>query len=190
MITEAPPDRPAGPTTRRKEGTPVSDDNKPVEGTEGSVARPVTAAQLMAEAQRAASIAEELRSQALAAAAAEAEATRPKQPPVGEDGPAFVTFTRYMSGREYHYAAVGWRVGPRSVRWMITGSQATRDRLNWAGLLQTVGEANWSTLRVLTPGDFLLPEGVEPPVAEQMGSFGMVASSRRLGGYAPGGYVE
>lgn len=166
----------------------MSDNDRPVEGTEGSVARPVTAAQLMAEANRAAAIAEELRQQAAAAAAAEAEATRPKQPTVGDDGPAFVTYSRYMSGREYHYAAVGWRVGPRSVRWMVTGSQATRDRLNWAGLLATIGEANWATLRVLTPGDFLLPEGVEPPVAERMGDFGQVASSHRVG-FARGGLV-
>lgn len=124
------------------------------------------AAEMLAEAGR------------LDAAAAEAdrvarEAAKPKMPSV-ENGPAFVTFTRYLSGREYTYAAVGWRVG-RSVRWSVTGQD--RERFNWPGLLQFVGDANWPSLTVLTPGDPLITPEAAPPVVERMGQFGRVLSS-------------
>lgn len=133
-------------------------------------AAPVTAAQLHVEAQRMRALADEMTRQAAAQAVAEEEARKPKMPSVN-DGPIVVAFSRYLNGREYAYAAVGWRNG-RSVRWAVTGMEERR--FNWPGLLQFVGEANWSTLRTMTDGDSLLPEGYEPPVAEEIGAFGRV----------------
>ncbi|AYB70630.1 hypothetical protein SEA_SERENDIPITOUS_89 [Mycobacterium phage Serendipitous] len=147
----------------------MSNDNEGEKATDIKAA-PVTAAQLRAEAARARAIAEELTRQAAEQAVAEEEARKPKMPNVN-DGPVFVAFSRYMSGREYAFAAVGWRTG-RSVRWAVTGAEERR--FNWPGLLQFVGEANWPTLRVMVDGDSLLPEGYEPPVAEEMGAFGQV----------------
>lgn len=107
------------------------------------------------------------------------EARKPKMPNV-EGGPAFVTFTRYLSGREYAYAAVGWRVG-RSVRWSVTGRQGGDgvgvDRYNWPGLLQFVGDANWPSIRPLVPGEPLIAPEDAPPVVERMGDYGRVLSS-------------
>jgi hypothetical protein len=136
-----------------------------------------TAADLRAEAERFQQFADEMTAKADAAARAELEASRPKMPSVA-DGPAFVMFTKYMSGREYAYAAVGWRIG-RSVRWAITGAESN-ERRNWPGLLMFIGEANWSTIRVLTPGGQLLPPEAEPPAVEEMGQFGRVFET---GGY-------
>lgn len=111
------------------------------------------------------------------------EEARPKMPPLAEGESATVIFTKYQAGREYHYAAVGWRQG-RSVRWAVTGQ--TTDRLNWPGLLQFIGEANWPSLRVVTDTENIGPSpDEEAPVAERMGSFGRV-----LGTYAPGGVVD
>lgn len=111
--------------------------------------------------------------QAAAKAAQEArDARKPKMPTVTAEEPAYVAFARYQAGRNYHYAAVGWRDG-RNVRWMVTG--ATTNRFNWPGLLQWIGEANWPTLCPLTPGEPMVAPGDEPPVAEEMGNYGRVA---------------
>ncbi|QBI96447.1 hypothetical protein SEA_DONNY_89 [Mycobacterium phage Donny] len=158
---------------------------------------PVSAAQLRAEAARARAVADELTRQAAEQAVAEEEARKPKMPRVAQGENPVVAFSRYYSGREYAYAAVGWRDG-RSVRWAVTGQEGRR--FNWPGLLQFVGEANWATLRSLVDGESLLPEGVEPPVAEEMGDFGRVLGTSDpaepsivavLTGsrFAPGGYV-
>jgi len=132
---------------------------------------PVTAAQLRAEAERARRVADELTRQAAEQAVAEEEARKPKMPRVAEGENPVVAFERWQSGRSYAYAAVGFRNG-RQVRWAVTGEETRR--FNWPGLLAFVGEANWQTLRTLVDGDSLLPEGVEPPVAEDMGRFGRV----------------
>ncbi|AGT12824.1 hypothetical protein REPROBATE_88 [Mycobacterium phage Reprobate] len=173
----------------------MSNDNQGEKATEVAAA-PVTAAQLRAEAARARSIAEELTRQAAEQAIAEEEARKPKMPRVAQGEHPVVAFERYQSGRNYNYAAVGWRDG-RSVRWAVTGQEGRR--FNWPGLLQFIGEANWATLRSLVDGDSLLPEGVEPPVAEEMGAFGRVLGTSDpsadegivaiLTSYAPGGYV-
>lgn len=158
---------------------------------------PVSAAQLRAEAARARAIAEELTRQAAEQSVAEEEARKPKMPRVAEGEHPVVAFERYQSGRNYAYAAVGWRDG-RSVRWAVTGQEGRR--FNWPGLLQFIGEANWGTLRSLVDGDSLLPEGVEPPVAEEMGDYGRVLGTSdpsddsivavlTRARYAPGGYV-
>ncbi|AKY02803.1 hypothetical protein AVV09_gp90 [Mycobacterium phage BrownCNA] len=100
------------------------------------------------------------------------EERRPKMPPVHEGESAVVIFTKYQAGREYHYAAVGWRQG-RSVRWAVTGN--TTDRLNWPGLLQFIGEGNWPSLRVVTDTENIGPSpDEEEPVAERMGAYGRV----------------
>lgn len=102
------------------------------------------------------------------------EAAKPVEPEVTVDQPAFVTFRKYLSGREYTYAAVGWRVG-RSVRWAITSRPA--ERANWPALLQFIGEANWPTLRTLVEGDQITGTGGAGPVVEQMGAYGTVTGS-------------
>lgn len=133
-----------------------------------------TAAQLQAEANQAAAIAKELARQAVVARAAEEAARRPQMPEIGvEPGDhAVVCFAKYQGGREYHYAALGWRVG-RNVRWAVTGQ--TTDRMNWPGLLVFIGEANWHTLVRMGQTQLLgpTPEN-EPPARERMGSFGRV----------------
>lgn len=103
------------------------------------------------------------------------EERRPKMPPVDEGNGAVVMFTKYQAGREYHYAAVGWRQG-HSVRWAVTGN--TTDRLNWPGLLQFIGEANWPSLRVVIDTTRIGPDpDEEAPVAERMGAYGRVLST-------------
>ncbi len=131
-----------------------------------------SAAQLRREAEQAARIAEDLARQATEAALAEREASRPKMPPVDVDGKTTViTFVRYQSGREYQYAAIGWRTG-RSVRWAVTGSETRR--FNWPGLLDFIGEANWHSIAEVTETRRILPRSAEPPVAETMGRYGRV----------------
>ena len=71
------------------------------------------------------------------------EAARPQMPEVTDDQPVVVGFGKYQSGREYAFAALGFREG-RSVRWVVTGSETRR--FNWPGLLEFIGEANWPTL--------------------------------------------
>ncbi|AYB69133.1 hypothetical protein SEA_EAGLEHORSE_85 [Mycobacterium phage Eaglehorse] len=68
---------------------------------------------LMAAAEEAERHARELRRQAALLAQAQLEASRPRMPELGGEGDhAVVSFTKYQSGREYRYAAIGWRVGP------------------------------------------------------------------------------
>lgn len=173
--------------------------------------RPVeSAGSLRAQAQQARELADRLARAAAEAAVAEEAARKPACPQVMEGAPTYVTFTRYMNGREYAYAAVGWRAG-RSVRGAITGSEDRR--FNWPALLQYVGEANWSTLRVVTDQEPILTPGGEPPVAEVMGRYGRVLGTEPViegddsvvailtqrspftprsaagRGYAPGGYL-
>lgn len=128
----------------------------------------------------------------LDAAAVEAErdareAAKPKEPDLS-DGPMFVGFSKYMNGRLYTYAAVGWCYTQRDVnagriaamfrntgRWSITGQEA--ERYNWAGLLTFIGEANWPTLATLVHDKHLIKPEDAPPVVERMGRFGRVLSS-------------
>lgn len=137
----------------------------------------VSAAQLRQQAADARRIAVELAQQAQAAAAAELEASRPREPVISDEDCPVVYFTRYQSGREYHYAAVGWRQGQHR-RWAVTGAETRR--FNWSGLLAFVGEANWPTLVQMTGGAHLLPAGAEPPVAERMGPFGRVLGTESV----------
>ncbi|WGH22197.1 hypothetical protein SEA_KRONUS_96 [Mycobacterium phage Kronus] len=154
-----------------------------------------TAAELRAEAAK-------LMEEANRLAVAEAEAARlaeiaarPKMPEVLADKPVVVAFRKYMSGREYAFAAVGWRVG-RSVRWALTGE--TRDRFNWPALLEFVGKANWPTIHLMTEGERLGPEPTEEveAVREVMGPLGAVLDERPSrsraprGGFARGGLIE
>lgn len=148
------------------------------------MANVITAAELRRQAAQAREIAAQLARDADAATRAELEASRPRCPLIGSDAEsALVSFTRYQSGREYRYAAVGWRTG-RSIRWAVTG--ANTDRFNWPGLLAFIGEANWPSIRLLEEGEPLLPPGTEPPVAEKMGRYGRVLGSSTP--FAPGGY--
>lgn len=152
--------------------------NESNEATTMADPRPMTSAQLMAEAKRAQAIAEEMLAQAGALALAEEAARKPKQPDLSQ-GPQYVVFTKYQSGREYHYAAIGWRWG-RSDRWTVTGQ--TSDRFTWAGLLAFIGEANWSSLAQVAALAPMVAPGNEPPVAERMGRYGTVIGVRLIDG--------
>jgi hypothetical protein len=152
----------------------------------------VSAAELRAQAAQAKRVAAELEQQAALATRAEADALKPKMPAADVDTHPVVTFSRYQSGREYNYAAIGFRIG-RQVRWAVTGKETRR--FNWPGLLAFIGEANWATLELVCASGSLLPEGAEPAVAERMARFGKVVSSEVLedpparGRFAEGGYV-
>jgi hypothetical protein len=146
--------------------------------SEGVTSVPPSAAYLRQEAARLLELAGERERAEARALLLAREAARPKMPEVGE-GPAYVIFRRYQSGREYGYAAVGWREG-RSVRWAVTGSETRR--FNWPGLLEFIGEANWPTLWTVTAGERLGPEpGAEPPTAEVMGRYGRVERTETVG---------
>lgn len=146
-----------------------------------------TSAQLAEEARRARAIADDLARQAGEAARAEEAARRPKAPEVnGECGPLpVITFSRYMSGRAYHYAAIAFPVEATRgvvqasrVRWVVTGEETRR--FTWSGLLNWIGEANWPTLAVA--GEFvpLLSADQEPAVAERMGAYGRVLGTDQV----------
>lgn len=150
----------------------MSETNAPSGGNPASMRE--TAAELRAQAAQMMADASRLDREVAQAELERREALKPKMPEVAEAAPVVVAFSKYQSGREYNYAAVGWRVG-RQVRWTTTGQGG--DRLNWPGLLQFIGEANWPSLRVMNDGDSLLPEGAEPPVVERMGSYGRVLGS-------------
>lgn len=134
-----------------------------------------TAAQLYEEAERAKQIADDLRRQAVEAVAREREASQPREPAL-DNGPGYVSFSKYQSGRVYSYAAVGWRPDGGTSRWAVTGE--CTDRFTWNGLLAFVGEANWGSVHQFTISKPLLPEGAGPAVAERMGPFGKVRSTR------------
>lgn len=138
---------------------------------------PGSAATLQQQADQAARIAKDLATQAAAARRAELEASRPQQPNLADYPHPVVYFTRYRSGREYSYAAIGWREG-NSVRWAITGNDTRR--YNWSGLLNFIGEANWASIIHMTGGVPILPPGAEPPVAERMGRYGRVEGTETV----------
>lgn len=168
---------------------------------------PDTPATLLAAAEAAEAAARDMRREAAQLALAAEEARRPRMPEIGgADDHAIVSFTKYQSGREYNYAAIGWRQG-HSVRWTITGE--TTDRFNWPGLLRWIGEGNWPSIQLMVEAESLAPQ-VESAVQERMGAFGRVvgtveplvraevprsgvigpfAAGGLLGGYA-GGYED
>ncbi|AGT12991.1 hypothetical protein KAYACHO_87 [Mycobacterium phage KayaCho] len=147
--------------------------------SEGVTAQPPSAAYLRQEAARLLELAGERERAEARALLMAREAARPKMPEVGADDRPVVYFTKYQAGREYSYAALGWREG-RSVRWVVTGSETRR--FNWPGLLEFIGEANWPSLVHMTGGDHLgPPPGAEPPTAEVMGRFGRVERSETVG---------
>ena len=75
-------------------------------------------------------------------------ARRPVMPEIANPSDsAVVVFNRYQSGKDYGYAAHGWREGS-AVRWVVTGQNT--ERFNWQGLLEWIGEANWHSLHVVT----------------------------------------
>ena len=78
------------------------------------------------------------------------DAAKPAEPEVGPDRPAFVTFTRRLSGIEYTYAAVGVKLGCGAVRWYPTGrSHPSTLARSWEGLIDWIGESQWHTVRRL-----------------------------------------
>ncbi|AVO24752.1 hypothetical protein SEA_MAGIC8_96 [Mycobacterium phage Magic8] len=161
---------------REKENTTMEDPNGADKAPKGVVADPSTPADLLAAAAEAEKAAAAFRRQAAEIARAAEEARRPKMPTVQTGVSVVVTFRRYTSGREYNYAAIGWRTGT-SVRWAVTGTETRR--FNWAGLLDFIGEANWHTLAEVTQTRTVLASGVEPPVAEVMGRYGEVLRTER-----------
>lgn len=156
-----------------------------------------TAASIREEARRAQVLADQLAHEAGRAQQAEIEATRPRMPEIEAGEPGFLTFTKYMSGREYTYAAVGWKLNRGSTaRFVIThraeGSRYTASsegngRFTWEGLLAFIGEANWGSLRVLVPGEAIVAPGGLPPVVETIGSFGQVLGTHRVPDSSTGG---
>ena len=124
------------------------------------------------------------------------EEAKPKVPQLS-DGVAVVTFSRYQSGRNYNYAALGWRDGA-AIRWVVTGHE--KRRFNWPGLLEFIGEANWPTLHQVTETVRIGPDpALEAPVAEVMGDYGRVQRTEAVGRsvdpmlgfprFAPGGMI-
>lgn len=150
--------------------------------------RPMTSMELREQAHRMAREAEALRTQAAEMDRAAEEARRPKMPEVTTDTSPVVTFSKWMNGVDYRFAAVGFRKGAQ-VRWMVTGAETRR--FTWSGLLSWIGEANWSTMVHLTGGHGIGPlpgSADEPAVAEEMGPFGRVKSTEAVRDYPPGGY--
>lgn len=125
---------------------------------------------LREEAVEATARAKQLRAEAAEIERAEREAAKPKEPAIASGEHRVVLFEKYMSGRSYGFAAIGWR-GNSQTRWTVTGSDGEY-RHTWAGLLSYIGEANWSTLRMVTGTSPLLAPGAEPAASERMGPFG------------------
>lgn len=114
---------------------------------------------------------------------AEEEASRPAEPHVPYGGSVTVLFTRQMSGRVYHYAAVGWRMkGGRpsesTPRWVVTGAETRR--FNWRGLLAFIGELNWPSLALVVSARELVAPADVPAAAEVMGDYGTVRRTERV----------
>lgn len=164
------------------------------ESTAPDKPRDLTASELIESALHAEAIAASLREQAVQMQIAAEIARRPKMPDCSE-GARYVTWSKYQSGREYAFAAVGWVVPAsrghmRAERtyWAVTGEESGRH--NWAALLKIIGEENWSTLHVVETQTRIGPDPQdEPPVSMSMGSFGVVRGVRvgaRLPGYQYG----
>lgn len=78
---------------------------------------------------------------------------RPASPSVSAEAPAFVIFSKcgkYKPEHVHTYAAVGWirATSFPIVRWTVTGIE--RRHFNWLGLLEWIGEKNWSTIQLVT----------------------------------------
>lgn len=117
------------------------------------------------------------RNEAFARQLAEYE-RRPKAPKLKDGEARIIAFERYLSGRGYVYAAVGWRQGSNT-RWCVTatGRAEQGGRYNWQGLLKFIGEANWGTIREMLYGEPLIAPADEPAVVEQIGPYGRVAGT-------------
>ena len=157
-----------------------------------TVAPPLSATDMLVEASHLQAKAAQLRAAAAEQARLAEEARKPKMPDLPNHGDVqAILFTKYQGGREYHYAALGWRIG-HSIRWTVTG--ACTDRFSWAGLLEFVGEANWSSLAVVETARSIGPTpGNEGPVAERMGESGRVTRTEDVserGFSARGGFVS
>ncbi|WAB09252.1 hypothetical protein SEA_LITTLEMUNCHKIN_76 [Gordonia phage LittleMunchkin] len=60
-----------------------------------------------------------------------------------------VMFTRRLSGRDYHYAAQGWR-DRKAGRPLFSVTGEESGRFTWAELLAFIGEDNWRSIRIST----------------------------------------
>lgn len=150
---------------------------------------------LRAEAARIIDAAERLEREERAALIAVREARKPKEPPVG----SVIRFEKAQSGRCYHYAAISFPVGGRSSllsrRWAITNTvQGGEGRYTWAGLLEFIGEANWTTIELWSiEGTRLVDPDDEPPVVERVGPYGKVQGTEVVEdwhGHSSGGPFE
>lgn len=135
------------------------------------------ASDLRAEAARIIDAAERLEREERAAIIAAREARKPKEPPIG----SVIRFEKPQSGRCYHYAAISFPVGRegsgyRARRWAITNTvTGVTGRYTWAGLLEFIGEANWTTIELWSvEGTKLVDPVDEPAVVERMGPYGQV----------------
>ena len=129
---------------------------------------------------------ESKKAELVAARDAEARAERaalkakmPKMPSLGQTGDTgIIRFTRYTKGKNYTFAALGWRDGT-AVRWVVTGQEPRR--FTWGALLAFIGEANWPSIELMVPGVRIGPEpGDEPAVAETIGDYGRVVKTESL----------
>lgn len=150
----------------------------------------MTAAELRAESARLARLARETELEEARNLMLAREARKPKAPLIEDGAPRFITFKRILSGRVYTYAAVGWSYGGKgNARWAITASRiGTRGdgdagRYTWNGLLEFIGEANWSTIEVVTASEPLLGPDDEPAVVERIGPYGKVERTEHVEDY-------
>lgn len=101
------------------------------------------------------------------------EASKPRCPELVPGQSAILWFSKYMSGKDYVYAAVVWKQGGSEPRVAVSSTlDRGGHRFNWAGFLNFVGPANWTTIRRVTESTPLITS--EPPVAERMGDYGKV----------------
>jgi hypothetical protein len=158
-----------------------------------------SAADLRAEARRLNREAKRVEEFEVARDRALREMRKPKEPttdPTGADM-VIVRFVKFMSGTEYHYAAVRFGRG-QSRRWAVTNcAQGDQGRYTWTGLMDFVGEANWPSLALVTAVEFLLGPFDEPVVKETIGAYGKVIGTEGVprgeggdaGTFRPGGVI-
>lgn len=137
-----------------------------------------TAAELRAESRRLARLAREAELEEARQRVLEREARKPAEPGIN----AVITFSKVQSGRTYNYAALSFPVGGTQRRWAITNTVTGGEgRYTWSGLLDFIGEANWTSIHQATAFTPVTP--IEPPVVERMGPFGRVTSTENVEDY-------
>lgn len=109
------------------------------------------------------------------------EARKPKEPVIG----TVIRFHRVLSGKTYQYAAISFpasgnpRGGGR--RWAVTNTvQGDAGRYTWNGLLNFIGEANWTSMQSSTGWSDMVAPADEPAVVERVGGYGAVLRTEHV----------